>query len=73
MPRIRRLLDRHDIEARFFVPAVVAEIHPEEQRARVAMLEKLVEYIRGHEGVWYATHEQVARHCLESAPAPATA
>jgi peptidoglycan/xylan/chitin deacetylase (PgdA/CDA1 family) len=35
-------------------------------RSRIAMLESLVEYIRGHEGVWFATHEQVARHCLES-------
>ena len=33
MPRIRRLLARHDIRATFFVPAVVALIHPDEQRA----------------------------------------
>ena len=33
IPRIRRLLDRHGIRASFFVPAVVAELHPEEQRA----------------------------------------
>ena len=31
-------------------------------RSRVVMLEKLIEYIRGHRGVWFATHEQVARH-----------
>ena len=33
IPRIRRLLDRHGIRASFFVPAVVAELHPDEQRA----------------------------------------
>ena len=33
VPRIRRLLARNDIRASFFVPAVVAELHPEEQRA----------------------------------------
>ena len=30
-------------------------------RSRVAMLEQLISYIRGHRGVWFATHEQVAR------------
>ena len=33
VPRIRKLLARHDIKASFFVPAVVAKLHPEEQRA----------------------------------------
>jgi len=33
IPRIRRLLAKHDIRATFFVPAVVAELHPDEQRA----------------------------------------
>lgn len=36
IPRIRRLLDRHGVRATFFVPAVVAELHPDEQRALVA-------------------------------------
>lgn len=35
VPRIRRLLERYDIRASFFVPAVVAKLHPEEQRALV--------------------------------------
>jgi peptidoglycan/xylan/chitin deacetylase (PgdA/CDA1 family) len=35
IPRIRKLLARHDIRASFFVPAVVAELHPDEQRAVV--------------------------------------
>lgn len=36
IPRIRRTLDRFGIRATFFVPAVVAKLHPEEQRALVA-------------------------------------
>jgi peptidoglycan/xylan/chitin deacetylase (PgdA/CDA1 family) len=35
VPRILKLLERHDIKASFFVPAVVAMIHPDEQRAVV--------------------------------------
>jgi peptidoglycan-N-acetylglucosamine deacetylase len=30
-------------------------------RSRVVMLDQLITYIRGHRGVWFATHEQVAR------------
>ncbi|SDF01190.1 Peptidoglycan/xylan/chitin deacetylase, PgdA/CDA1 family [Limimaricola pyoseonensis] len=33
IPRIRRALDRHGAKASFFVPAVSALLHPEEQRA----------------------------------------
>ncbi len=36
VPRIRALLDRYGIRASFFVPAVVAKLHPDEQRALVA-------------------------------------
>jgi len=36
VPRIRALLDRHDVKATFYVPAVSALLHPEEQRALVA-------------------------------------
>ncbi|MCG8543814.1 MAG: polysaccharide deacetylase [Alphaproteobacteria bacterium] len=32
VPRIRKLLDAHGIRASFFVPAVVAKLHPDEQR-----------------------------------------
>lgn len=32
VPRITRLLDKYDIKATFFVPAVVAMLHPEEQK-----------------------------------------
>ena len=33
IPRIRRMLEKYSIPATFFVPAVVAKIHPDEQRA----------------------------------------
>jgi peptidoglycan/xylan/chitin deacetylase (PgdA/CDA1 family) len=36
MPRIMALLARHDVRASFYVPAVTALIHPEEQAALVA-------------------------------------
>ena len=36
VPRILDLLRRHDIRASFFVPAVVAQLHPDEQRRIVA-------------------------------------
>jgi peptidoglycan/xylan/chitin deacetylase (PgdA/CDA1 family) len=36
IPRIRRALARHDVHATFFVPAVSALLHPDEQRALVA-------------------------------------
>ena len=36
-------------------------------RSRLSLVEELIEYIRGHDGVWFATHEDVARLCLASA------
>lgn len=33
IPRIRQVLDRHGVKATFFVPAVAALLHPDEQRA----------------------------------------
>lgn len=36
IPRIRALLERHDIKASFFVPAVSAMLYPDEQRGLVA-------------------------------------
>jgi len=35
IPRIRNLLSKYDIKASFFVPAVVAKLYPDEQRALV--------------------------------------
>ena len=34
-------------------------------RSRVAMLEQLIEHIESREGVWFATHEQVAQAARE--------
>jgi peptidoglycan/xylan/chitin deacetylase (PgdA/CDA1 family) len=31
-------------------------------RARIAMLDRLVAYMKSRPGVWFATHEQIARH-----------
>jgi peptidoglycan/xylan/chitin deacetylase (PgdA/CDA1 family) len=36
-------------------------------RSRIGMLEKLVQHIRTRPGVWFATHEQVARYVKEKA------
>lgn len=36
IPRIAALLARHDVRASFYVPAVTALVHPDEQRALVA-------------------------------------
>ena len=36
-------------------------------RSRIVLVEELIEYVRGHTGVWFATHEEVARYCLEAA------
>ncbi|MET0567791.1 MAG: polysaccharide deacetylase family protein, partial [Hyphomicrobiaceae bacterium] len=35
VPRITRLLDKYGIKATFFVPAVVAMLHPDEQKRAV--------------------------------------
>jgi peptidoglycan/xylan/chitin deacetylase (PgdA/CDA1 family) len=39
-------------------------------RSRLALLDELVEYIKGRGDVWFATHADVARYCLQHA-APA--
>jgi peptidoglycan/xylan/chitin deacetylase (PgdA/CDA1 family) len=36
-------------------------------RSRIALLERVLRHIRSHADVWFATHEQVARHCLAQA------
>jgi len=47
-------------------------MHPQiiGHRSRIAMLERLIQYMQGKPGVWFATHEQVARHAKEEAGAP---
>ena len=34
-------------------------------RSRIALLDRLVTYIKSHAGVWFGTHEDVARWCKE--------
>ena len=36
-------------------------------RSRLAILDELIRYIRSHTGVWFATHAEVARYCLDNA------
>jgi hypothetical protein len=36
--------------------------HMTGHRSRVAMLERLVQYMKRKPGVWFATHEQIANH-----------
>jgi len=36
VPRLRKLLDRYNVRASFYVPAVIAKLYPDEQRALVA-------------------------------------
>ena len=37
----------------------------EKTDARIVILERLIRHIREHPGVWFATHEQVARYVKE--------
>ena len=37
-------------------------------RSRMAILEELVQHIKATPGVWFATHEEVARYCKAQAP-----
>jgi peptidoglycan-N-acetylglucosamine deacetylase len=36
-------------------------------RSRITLLERLIEYIRGHAGVWFATHAEIARYVKAAA------
>ncbi|NKB57677.1 MAG: polysaccharide deacetylase family protein [Alphaproteobacteria bacterium] len=36
-------------------------------RSRMAMLDQLIQHIRSHDDVWFATHAEVAEYCLENA------
>jgi peptidoglycan-N-acetylglucosamine deacetylase len=47
----------------------VLTMHPHiiGHHSRIRLLDALVDYIKGHEGVWFATHADVARYCLEAA------
>ena len=49
----------------------VLTMHPHVigHRSRIAMLEKLVQHMRSRSGVWFATHEQVARYVVRGGSA----
>lgn len=36
--------------------------------ARFKALRELIEYIQGHDGVWFATREEIARHWMKNHP-----
>ena len=38
------------------------------RRSRIALLVELLEHMKSVDGVWFATHEEVARYCLAHAP-----
>lgn len=44
----------------------ILTMHPQVigHRYRMKMLDRLVEYMKSKPGVWFATHEQIARHAL---------
>jgi peptidoglycan/xylan/chitin deacetylase (PgdA/CDA1 family) len=37
--------------------------------SRVALLDKLIDYIKGHDKVWFAAHADIAAYCKANAPA----
>jgi len=43
-------------------------MHPQiiGHRSRIAMLEELIQYMRSRPGVWFATHEEVARYAKDN-------
>ncbi|GAB4337969.1 MAG: polysaccharide deacetylase [Dehalococcoidia bacterium] len=45
---------------------MVLTMHPHimGHRSRVRVLESLIAYMKGHAGVWFARHDEVARYCL---------
>jgi peptidoglycan/xylan/chitin deacetylase (PgdA/CDA1 family) len=48
---------------------LILTMHPHVigHRARMAMLERLIDYIQAKGGVWFGTHEQIARYVKEQA------
>ncbi len=43
--------------------------HISGHRSRIQILEELIGHIRGHAGVWFATHREIAEYCKANAPA----
>ncbi|MGQ0663649.1 MAG: polysaccharide deacetylase family protein [Pseudomonadota bacterium] len=38
-------------------------------RSRISLLDELIHHIRGHDGVWFATHAEIVAYCKANAPA----
>ena len=36
-------------------------------RSRIRVLDMLIQYIRGHADVWFATHAEIAQYCKDNA------
>ena len=49
----------------------IVTMHPHVigHRSRIALLARHIAHIKAKGQVWFATHEQVARYCLEAAKA----
>ena len=47
----------------------VLTMHPHisGHHSRISVLDELIDHIKGHEGIWFATHAEVARWCKEQA------
>ena len=35
-------------------------------RSRISILEELIQHIQTHDGIWFATHAQIAQYCLDA-------
>ena len=38
-------------------------------RSRMQLIDELLDYIKSHEGVWFATHGEIAQYCKDNCPA----
>ena len=61
---------RHEFDGAFEEGGLfLLTMHPHitGHRSRITALSKLIAHIKGRGNVWFATHEQIARYCLEQA------
>ncbi|CDN48484.1 polysaccharide deacetylase family protein [Neorhizobium galegae] len=60
----KREFDRAYIEGGLFL--LTMHPHVSGYRSRIFVLEELIRHIQGHEGVWFATHADIARFAREN-------
>lgn len=60
----KREFDRAYIEGGLFL--LTMHPHVSGYRSRIFVLEELIRHIQGHEGVWFATHADIARFAKEN-------